>query len=73
MKIGILVVKTVAVFLNCLLLVLIGHSLWTHGLAGNGGLRLFFYCALPIVNLIAILLLPLGARLATRRETEKDL
>ncbi|MHC4258999.1 MAG: hypothetical protein ACYSTF_01105 [Planctomycetota bacterium] len=62
MKIGIFVVKTVAVLLNCLMLAVIGNLLWKGGLTGKVGLRLSFYCALPIVNLIAILLLPLASK-----------
>ena len=65
MKTGILVVKSVAVLLNCLLLVLIGHGLWKGRLMGGGTekvLLLSFYCALPIINLIAILLPPLASK-----------
>lgn len=70
MKTGILVVKAVAVLLNCMLLVFMGHSLYARLTYRAGTLQgaleevlLFsFYFALPIVNLIAILLLSLPSK-----------
>jgi hypothetical protein len=72
-KMATLIVKTVAVFLNCLLLVALGHVLWTEDMGKSNWLLFSFCCALPIVNLIAIFLPHRKIKnLTSSTETEQD-